>query len=400
MKNDIVLGIDFGTSYSSAAILRDDQVHWVLDRGDPMVPSVVHVPSVGPPVVGIAAQVRLATSSADTIRSIKRLLGRKFDDREVRLVDAGVGYRIESGPRGRAMLNISGQQVTCEQVAAYVLTYLRDLAELRFGSRITKTVIAVPAAATPGFVSALRRAARIAHLQLLDVIPEPIAGALSLGMHEAPQDRRIVVCDFGGGTFDATLVEQHGLHFVPLACCGDSELGGDDFDGILAAAVATAVHKRSGFDLRRDVVRWHDLLMRCESAKRIMSRETEARLSMTDAFVEEGKHQDIDLLLDRAWAEAHWKPLIDRTKLVLARLMTNSGFAIQHVDDVILIGGTSLVPLVREGIAEFFEREEVLVNDQANVAVAYGATLQTAGHLAVSTQVPCLRTTQKTPIAS
>ncbi|MCP4443914.1 MAG: Hsp70 family protein [Myxococcales bacterium] len=387
---EIILGIDFGTSYSSAAALINGEIQWVLDRGDAMIPSVVHLPAKGTPEVGMTAHMRLATHPNTTVQSVKRLLGRRLEDREVRLLDAGVGYQIVPGPRRMAALKIGGQTYACEQVASSVLSYLRDLAEKRFGRRIRKVIIAVPADSEPSYVSALRRAARISHLELLQVIPEPIAGALSLGLHGAPCDRRVAVCDFGGGTFDATLIEQKGVQFTPFACHGDTLLGGDDFDEILAEEVANSVQRRCGFNMRNDVVRWHHLRMRCESAKRILSSEEEAYLRMPAAYVEQGQQRNIDLLLDRKWVEAKWQPLIERMRNVLARLLCSSRWAPSEVEEVILIGGTSLIPMVRRNIAEFFEREQVTSNDYANVAVAYGATLQTAGHLAISTQLPSL----------
>jgi molecular chaperone DnaK len=389
-----VLGIDFGTSYSSAAALINGEIEWVLDRGDAMIPTVVHLPAKGNLIVGVEAQARLATHPARTVRSIKRILGRRFDDREVRLLDAGVGYRISSGSRGQAILNIAGQEFACEQIAAAVLAYLRDLAEKRFGGRIRKVVIAVPAEAGPRYVTALRKAARLAHLELLQAIPEPIAGALALGMHGVSCERRIAVCDFGGGTFDATLIQQEKLHFSSVACHGDSHLGGDDLDDVIANGIVDAVQRRGGSDMRRDVVRWQDLRMRCESAKRMLSRENDARLCMTDAYIEAGKHRNIDLLLDRNWVEARWRPLMGQLRAVCTRLLETSSWTPADIDEVVLIGGSCLVPLVQKTLAMTFDRNQVVVNDVANLAVACGATLQTAGHLAVSTQLPRLSVTK------
>lgn len=389
-RAEIILGIDFGTSYSSAAALIDGEIQWVLDRGDAMIPSVVHLPAKGAPIIGVEAQMHLATHPRTTVQSIKRILGRRLEDREVRLLDAGVGYHIISGSRGKAALKIGGQTYACEQIAAAILTYLRDIAERRFGGRIRKVVIAVPAESDPSYITALRRAARISHLEVLQVIPEPIAGALSLGLHGNACNRRIAVCDFGGGTFDATLIEQEGLQFTPVACHGNTLLGGDDFDDILAEEVASSVQRRCGFNMRNDIVRWHDLRMRCESAKRILSNDVEAHLRMPDAYVEQGQLRSIDLLLDRTWAEGKWAPLIVQMNEVLGRLLQTSQWAPSDVQEVVLIGGTSLIPMVRQSIASFFEREHVTSNEFANVAVAYGATLQTAGHLAISTQLPSL----------
>lgn len=389
-NSEIILGIDFGTSYSSAAALIGGKVQWVLDRGDSMIPTIVHYPRKGSPLVGFQARSMLPAAPYTTVQSIKRILGRKMDDREVRLLDAGVGYRIEAGRNGFAVLNIGRQPYACEQVAASVLGYLRELAEKRFGTRIGQAVIAVPAEASPSYISSLRKAAKLAHLKLVQVIPEPIAGALSLGMHGVACDRRIAVCDFGGGTFDATLIEQEGLQFTPVACHGNSSLGGDDFDIIMANEVASAIHRRCGASIQNDVARWQELLMRCESVKRILSREAQARLMMNDAYVEQGKMQNIDLLMDRKWIEQRWKPLIQKMQAVLMRLLDSSNWEPEDVDEVVLIGGTSLIPMVKSGIADFFEREVVATNEFANVAVAYGATLQTAGHLTVATQLPSL----------
>ncbi len=398
-QSEIILGIDFGTSYSSAAALIDGTIQWVVDRGDSMIPSIVHYPRRGPPEVGLTARARLPTAPHATVQSIKRILGRRLEDREVRLLDAGVGYRIDAGPKGLAVLRIGQQPYACEQVVGAILSYLRELAERRFGRRISKAVIAVPAEAKPSFVSALRRAAKVAHLELLQVIPEPIAGALSLGMHGVSCNRRIAVCDFGGGTFDATLIEQQGLQFTPLACHGNSTLGGDDFDLIMANEVASAIHRRCGYTIQNDVVKWQQLRMRCESVKRILSREHEARLAMSDAYVDKGAMQNIDLLLDRKWVERRWKPLITKMHGVLARLLDSANCQAQDIDEVVLIGGTSLIPMVQKGITEFFRRDSVAMNDYANIAVAYGAALQTAGHLAVATQLPSLKMS-RTPYAS
>ncbi|MBL4632752.1 MAG: Hsp70 family protein [Kofleriaceae bacterium] len=387
---EIILGIDFGTSYSSAAALINQKIEWVLDRGDSMIPSIVHYPKRGPAIVGVQARSIMPSAPHTTVHSIKRILGKPFDDREVRLLDAGVGYRIEAGQNGLAVLNINRQRFACEQVAATILTYLRELAERRFGRRIGQAVIAVPAEASPAFLLSLRQAAKLAHLKLVQVIPEPIAGALSLGMHGKSCNRRIAVCDFGGGTFDATLIEQQGLEFIPVACHGNSSLGGNDFDLIMAEEIASAIHRRCGYSIQKDIARWQELLIRCESAKRILSREQQARLGMSDAYIEHGKLVNIDLLLDREWVERRWQPLIDKMQAVLARLLDTSNWNPDEIDEVVLIGGTSLIPMVKRAVTEFFQRQSISVNAFANVAVAYGATLQTAGHLTIATQLPSL----------
>ena len=151
--------------------------------------------------------------------------------------------------------------------------------------------------------------------------------------------------------------------------------------------------------MQKDIVRWHTLKLRSESVKRILSREEVARLTMSDAYVEQGHSQNIDLNIDRNWIEPRWAPLLRRSKKVLTRLMDSSGWSPTDIHDVVLIGGTSHIPLVRRVFAHFFEKEDVECNQFAHVAVAYGATLQTAGHMAVSTQLPSL-TVSKASAAS
>ncbi len=389
-SSEIILGIDFGTTYASAGALVHGKVQLVLDRGETTIPTVVHFPPRGAPIVGAAAQSKLISSPATTVSSIKRILGLSFARPEVRLLDANVGYQIMPGPDAKTILKIGRDVYACEQIVAYILAHIRELAEKRFGARVQKAIIAMPVEASPEFERALRSAARIAHLEILQVIPEAIAGGLSLGLGNAPCDRRIAVCDFGGGTFDATLIEQAGLYFTPIACHGDSQLGGNDFDEILVNEIISSVYQRSGFDMRNNVVRLGELSARCESAKRVLSQAMSIRLAMKDAYIENHQFRSIDVVLQRSWAESKWQPLIALMVDVLSRLLEVAGWTASDPDEVVLIGGTSLVPAVRKSIAEFFGRREVTTSDLATVAVAYGATLQTAAHAGISGSLPSL----------
>ena len=389
-RRECVLGVDFGTSYSTAATVVDGRIKFVVDNGDPMIPSAVHIPPRGEPIIGAGAITRLISSPERTITSVKRLLGRRADEKEVKAVDVNVGYKIKSGPRGLAVIEVDRQEYACEQIASMILGRLRELAEKRFGMRIRQAVLGVPAATPPAYVDALRRAARLAHLELLQVVPEPIAGALAAGVHMENRNQRLAICDYGGGTFDATLIEQRGQLFSPIACSGDPFLGGDDFDDAMASAISAHVYRKSSFEMKNDLVRWRELIVRCESTKRRLSTRPEARLTMNEAYIVRGERCTLDVSVDREWIEPHWASYVQRAVGVVASLLTKSNWSASHVDKVVLIGGSSLMPIVYRAFSELFPGSSVVRSEWANVAVATGVALQTQAHAPISTDAPVL----------
>ena len=388
---DVVLGIDFGTSCTSAGTLIGDRVELVRDNADPVIPSVIYVPDRGDVEVGRRAMLRLASTPNKVVRSIKRVLGLAPTDEMVRRYMAGTSVRIE--PLGdRLAFKLGNREYLPEQLAAAVLVRVRDLAEARFGGRIKRCVVTMSAGVGTTYRDAIVRAARIAQLEVLELIPEPIAGALAVGMHADAAARRLLVLDFGGGTFDASAVMQQGMRFSPVAACGDPLLGGDDLDDAVAEAVAGAVYRQHKVDMHRDVLKWSELRLRCEGAKRALSAQREVRLQMADAFVARGKPMPLDVKLDRAWCEAHWMPLFERAQVIIDETLRRAGWEHDHVDRVALIGGTSLVPRFQQLMAAQFGADRVVVSPDADLAVAMGAALLTARHGATPRQVPVLET--------
>ncbi|MBI4511788.1 MAG: Hsp70 family protein [Deltaproteobacteria bacterium] len=377
----LVLGIDFGTTYSRAAAVIQGKIQLVSDSGEASMPSVVYFPKQGEPVVGWEALRYLPTEPSVTISSIKRLLGRNMSESEVRVLNYGVGYAIKPGPGNMAVLRIHDADYAPAQIAAAIITKLRKMAERRFGGVIRHAVMTVPAEASGDYLLALKRAASLAQLEVIQFIAEPVAGALAFGMHKAPTNRRIAVCDFGGGTFDASLVEQQGMNFRAVGYGGDSFLGGDDFDSALAEAVAGVVFGKSQVDLHRDAIRWRELLLRCESVKRQLSGKDEARLRMTEAYFASGTLNDLDLKVERKWIEPRWQPLVERGLGITEELLTSSSWDATSVQEIVLIGGTTLMPLVRQGFTKLFNRH-VKTSERADVAVAVGAALQAAAYSA------------------
>lgn len=390
MGSELVLGVDFGSSSTSAGVLVGDRIQLLQDQGDSVIPSVVYVPDRGPMEVGRRATVRQLTEPSNVIRSVKRVLGLSPNADLVRRYSAGVPYPVGVA-NDRLVFKLRSGDVTAEQIAACVLTRVRELAETRFGGRATKMVMTMSAAAPAGYCDAARRAAKLAHLEVVDFIAEPIAGALALDLHRQNTRRNIVVCDFGGGTFDVSAVVQNGLAFTPIATHGDHYLGGDDLDDAMAEAIAATVYRTSQFDMHRDAVRWQELLFRCESAKRQLSSRAEAPLHMRDAYIYRGERRALELLIDGPWVRQVWSSLLDRVRVIVGELLLRAGWTTNDVDVVGLIGGSSLVPAFRELLAAGFGQRKLLVTPDAEIAVAQGATLLTARHRKlVSDQIPVL----------
>lgn len=374
--NEVVLGIDFGTYGTSAGALVGERVELIQDNGDPVIPTVVYLPARGVPEIGRRALIKQITEPQRVVRSIKRLMGLPAGAAMAKRFAAGAPFRVDIAGE-RISLRVGNDDYAPEQIAAQVLSRVRDLAEARFGGRIKKAVVTMSAYPPAGYRDAIIRAARVAHLEVLDLIAEPIAGALAFGAHGQTTERRLLVLDFGGGTFDVCAVQQAGLKFAPVATFADPYLGGDDFDYALAEGIAGAVVRASGYDMHKDAVRWTELVYRAEMTKRQLSTAPEVAFAMRDAYMQNGQARDIDQLLDRRWAEAKWQSLLDRTKDVIVETLARAQWTAEHVDQIVLIGGTSLIPAFRRMVGAMFTPAKILASLHADLAVAMGATLVT-----------------------
>jgi molecular chaperone DnaK len=389
MPAEITLGIDFGTSCTTAGILVGDRVELVPDGGDVVIPSVVYVPERGPLEIGRRAQVRLMNDPTCVVRSVKRVLGVPSDSPLLRAYAQIAPFRIDTG-EDRITFRIRNARYAPEQIAAAILARIRELAEARFGGKIAKAVVTRSVAAPPGYREALQRAARIAHLELLEIVPEPIAGALAVGVHAESAERRLLVCDFGGGTFDVSALLQSGLRFTPVASSGDQYLGGDDLDVELAEALAGLIVKRTGYDVHRDAVRWSELVFRCEMAKRQLTAAAEVPFVMRDAYVSGGRAHHLDFKLERSWVDARWQPLFARVASTIEDALRRAGWRPEDVDTVALIGGSALVPMFQRVVGGVFPGQSVVLSPRADVAVALGTVLLTARFGAERRAVPVL----------
>lgn len=386
---ETVLGIDFGTSCTSAGTLIGERVELVRDNSDPVIPTVVYLPDRGDIEVGRRAVLRQQSQPNRVVRSVKRILGLRPNDELVRRYAAGASAKLDTSG-DKLMFKLGAQAYAPEQVAASVLSRVRELAEQRFGGTIRKCVITVSAAADAGYRDSIMRAAKIAHLDIVELVAEPIAGALAVGLHATSAQRRLLVLDFGGGTFDASAIVQAGMKFTPAATYGDPMLGGDDLDDAFAEAIAGAVHRQYGADMHRDVLKWAELRYRCEQTKRQLSTRTETQFTMDEAFLAGGRPRSLDLKIDRAWVEERWKPLFDRAIDVVDEVLKRASWRPDGVDAVALIGGTALVPKFQQLIAEKFGKDRVSVSPDADLAVAMGAALLTVRHGGTPRHVPVL----------
>lgn len=386
---ETVLGIDFGTCCTSAGTLIGERVELVRDNSDPVIPTVVYLPDRGAIEVGRRAVLRQQSQPNRVVRSVKRILGLPPNDELVRRYAAGASAKLDTSG-DKLMFKLGAQAYAPEQVAASVLSRVRELAEQRFGGTIRKCVVTVSAAADAGYRDSIMRAAKIAHLDIVELVAEPIAGALAVGLHATSAQRRLLVLDFGGGTFDASAIVQAGMKFTPIATFGDPMLGGDDLDDAFAEAIAGAVHRQYGADMHRDILKWAELRYRCEQTKRQLSTRTVTQFTMDEAFLAGGRPRSLDLKIDRTWVEERWSPLFDRAIDVVDEVLKRASWRPDGVDAVALIGGSALVPKFQQLIADKFGKDRVSISPDADLAVAMGAALLTVRHGGTPRHVPVL----------
>lgn len=383
-RAEIVLGIDLGTSFSTAAAWVDGKMHLITDnRGEACIPSVVYFPTQGAPVVGAyAAKMRLAEPT-QSIGGIKRILGRPFDSGEVRILDAHSAVRIEKTANGSPVLTNRAGQHTPVEIASIIYRHLRELAEARFRGACKKAVITVPATAGPLTEAATVTAARAAGLEVIRTISEPVAGAIAQELDHFKGERRLLVYDFGGGTFDVTVLLQQDQEFKVLSLGGDSCLGGDDLDLELAQLVASFIFHSHKVDLTKDVVTWDRLVREAEVVKRGLSSVQAAPMRIKELFSAQGRRRDLDLTVTRADVEARWEPLIQRSIHLTATTMLQANLRPDDLDAILLVGGTTFVPLVRSKVAKTFGKPGLHRGDP-QTAVAEGAALVAARALSLA----------------
>ncbi len=349
-----IVGVDLGTTYTSIATVIGKKVSILHHaNGGRSSPSVVSFDKDGSFIVGAEARERVATDPAHTVVSPKRLLGRDFQDREVQTFLNQVPYRNFAGPDGQTVIEIWGQQYPITQVCSFLLNNARQVAETELGEPVTHAVVSVPISFDKARVSSIRRAAQMAQLELAAIIDEPSAAALA-NRFDPNFGGTVGVYDFGGGTFDFSIVDVSQGDFRVLATSGDTWLGGDDFDQVLAEAAANQFWRQHKVDLRKQAVEWQKLLFACERAKRVLSQEDSAIIKVPNVLRTAEGMVNLKLSLDRKTFRRASAAIVERSLSVCKDALRLVKMQPNELTAVYLSGGTTYIPVVREAIAEYF----------------------------------------------
>jgi len=375
-----IIGIDLGTTNSCVAVMEGGEPRVIENaEGDRTTPSVVAFTDDGEVIVGAPAKRQAVTNPANTLYAIKRLIGRKFTDKEVQKDIELVPYKIIAADNGDAWVEVNGKKMAPQEVAARVLQKMKKTAEDYLGETVTEAVITVPAYFNDSQRQATKDAGKIAGLEVKRIINEPTAAALAFGMDKREGDRKIAVYDLGGGTFDISIIELadiDGEHQVEvLSTNGDTFLGGEDFDQRLIDYLVDEFKKDQGIDLRNDPLALQRLKEGAEKAKIELSstQQTDVNLPYITADASGPKHMNIKLT--RAKLESLVEDLIERSIEPCKLALKDAGLSASEVDDVILVGGQTRMPKVQEKVKEFFGREP-RKDVNPDEAVALGAAIQ------------------------
>ena len=381
-----VVGIDLGTTFTSVSAAFGNAVQ-VLQwpNGSRGIPSVVGITEAGTPIVGTGARKRLVTHPRQTVASAKRLLGRRADERALEGHLAQAAYTHAAGADGSVVVQLHGEMYAVPQLCAYLLHAAKTVAERNLSREVRQAVITVPVTFSKKQLGLLVRAAELAQLEVVGVVDEPSAAAWA-NRYRPDFGGVVGVYDFGGGTFDFSVVDASAGDFRVLSTAGDSWLGGDDFDLALAETTANEVWKREGIDLRHRLVEWQKLLFACERAKRRLTQYDVASIVVHDVLRGSAAGEDLRVRVSRATAERLWAPAVERSLATVTRALAQLSMAPSELDAIYVSGGTSHIPVVRRALRERFGRP-VRVGVPPEHAACLGAGIHAAqlGHRAVAT---------------
>ncbi len=375
-----IIGIDLGTTNSCVAIMDGPKAR-VLENaeGDRTTPSIIAYTQDNETLVGQPAKRQAITNPKNTLFAIKRLIGRRFQDEEVQRDKDIMPYKIIEADNGDAWLEVKKQKIAPPQVSAEVLKKMKKTAEDYLGSSVTEAVITVPAYFNDAQRQATKDAGRIAGLEVKRIINEPTAAALAYGLDKEVGNRTVAVYDLGGGTFDISIIEIDEVDgektFEVLATNGDTHLGGEDFDSRLINYLVEEFKKEQGIDLRSDPLAMQRLKEAAEKAKIELSstQQTDANLPYITANATGPKHMNIKVT--RAKLESLVEDLITRSIETLKVALKDASLSVSEIQDVILVGGQTRMPMVQKKVAEFFGKEP-RKDVNPDEAVAVGAAVQ------------------------
>ena len=370
-----ILGIDLGTTNSAMAVMEGSEPEILVNaEGDRTTPSVEGFRKDGERVVGKAAKNQAVTNPENTVSSVKRFIGRSFN--ETKAEQSKVSYKVEAGKDGRAVVDIEGKDYTPEEISAMVLQKLKADAEKQVGSPITQAVITVPAYFNDAQRQATKDAGKIAGLEVLRIINEPTAAALAYGLDKTNKDEKILVFDLGGGTFDVSILELGDGVFEVSATAGDNHLGGDDWDHRVIDWLADKfAADNGGIDLRKDKMALQRLKEAAEKAKMELSSTTQANINLPFITADATGPKHLDYTLTRAEFERITKDLLDRCRKPVEQALRDASMSQGDIDEVILVGGSTRMPAVQELVKNMTGKQPNMSVNPDEV-VAMGAAVQ------------------------
>src|SRR5499427_6605914 len=375
-----IIGIDLGTTNSCVAIMEGGQPKVIENsEGARTTPSVVAYTEDGEILVGAPAKRQAVTNAKNTLFAIKRLIGRRFEEKEVQKDIGLMPYKIVRADNGDAWVEVRGKKIAPPQVSAEVLRKMKKTAEDYLGEEVTDAVITVPAYFNDSQRQATKDAGRIAGLDVKRIINEPTAGALAFGLDKKEGDRKIAVYDLGGGTFDISIIEiaeVEGEHqFEVLSTNGDTFLGGEDFDQRLIDYLCDEFKKEQGLDLRNDVLALQRLKEAAEKAKIELSSSQQTEINLPYITADKSGPKHLTLKITRAKFESLVENLIEKTVEPCRIAIKDAGVSAGDIEDVILVGGQTRMPKVQEKVKAFFGKEP-RKDVNPDEAVAVGAAVQ------------------------
>jgi molecular chaperone DnaK len=375
-----IIGIDLGTTNSCVSVMENGTPKVIENsEGARTTPSIVAYMDDGEILVGAPAKRQAVTNPKNTLYAVKRLIGRRFEEKEVQKDIELMPYKIVKADNGDAWIEVRGKKISAQEVSAQILIKMKKTAEDYLGEPVTEAVITVPAYFNDSQRQATKDAGRIAGLEVKRIINEPTAAALAFGLDKKKGDRKIAVYDLGGGTFDVSIIEiaeVEGEHqFEVLSTNGDTFLGGEDFDQRLMDYLCDEFQKDSGLDLRKDMLALQRLKDAAEKAKIELSSAQQTEVNLPYITADQSGPKHLAVKITRAKFESLVEELIERTIEPCRIAVKDAGVKLSEIDDVILVGGQTRMPKVQDKVKEFFGKE-ARKDVNPDEAVAVGAAIQ------------------------
>lgn len=369
-----IIGIDLGTTNSCVSVMEGNEAIVISnDEGRRTTPSVVAFLNDGSRKIGDSAKRQAVTNPSKTISSIKRFMGKRFSEikKETKLLP----YKVKKGDNDTIKVEIDDKLYTPQEISAMVLQKMKKIAEDYLGQEVTEAVVTVPAYFNDSQRQATKEAGEIAGLNIRRIINEPTAAALAYGMDKLNKEMTIAVYDLGGGTFDISILELGEGVFEVKSTNGDTNLGGDDFDGVIIDWLIETFNKQEGVDLRKDSIALQRIIEASEKAKIELSSSIETEINLPYISAVDGVPKHFVTKLSRSKFEQMIEPLIQRSLEPCKKALKDSGFNVSQIDEVILVGGSTRIPKVQEAVEKLFGRKPSK-NVNPDEVVAIGASIQ------------------------